>query len=169
MKLYYNRIFKYFIDVIKESLVVALPLYRIMIPMIVLVKILKEAGIVELLGHWLAPLMSVVGLPGSMGLVWAATMLGGFFPGIIIFADFSATEVLNVRQVTVLSSLMLIAHSLPIELKIVNKAGANWFTMGIIRIFGALIYGIILNQFLLRFNMLKERNVLLWYPKLKKY
>jgi len=164
MKIVFRRIFKYLKDVFKESIAVALPLYRIMIPMIILVKILKEMGVVEILGYWLAPLMSIVGLPGSMGLVWGATMLGGFFPGIIIFADLSSSEVLTVNQVTVLSSLMLIAHSLPIELQIANKAGSRWLSMGIIRILGALFYGMILNQILNWGNWLTEKSVLLWHP-----
>ena len=136
-------------NIFKESLSVALPLYRIIIPMIIVVKILKEIGAVEILGQWMAPLMGLVGLPGSMGLVWAATLVAGFYPGIFIFADLAATEMLTVGQVTILSSLMLIAHSLPIELQIAGKAGPRWLSMGIIRIGGALLYGMILNQILL--------------------
>lgn len=73
-------------DFFLESVSVALPVFRIMIPMIILVKILKEMGAIDILGQWLAPVMGIVGLPGSMGLVWAATMVAGFFPGMIIFA-----------------------------------------------------------------------------------
>jgi len=68
-------------DFFREAFSVALPLFRIMIPMIIVVKILKEIGAIEILGQWLAPVMGIVGLPGSMGLVWAATMVAGFFPG----------------------------------------------------------------------------------------
>lgn len=161
----FNPILKNFIDIIKESLVVALPLYKIMIPMIILVKILKEMGFVEILGQLLAPIMAIVGLPGSMGLVWAATLLGGFFPGIIIFADLASNEILTVGQVTILSSLMLIAHSLPVELQITHKAGSHWLCMGFIRIGGALLYGVILNQILVWGDWLNERSTLLWYPE----
>ncbi len=160
-----TKFFNYLKDSFKESLAISLPLYRIMIPMIILIKILKELGLVEILGNWLAPLMSIVGLPGSMGLVWAATILGGFFPGIIIFADLGSTEVLTVSQVTVLSSLMLVAHSLPIELQIADKAGARWLSMGIIRVLGAILYGMILNKILIWGDLLTERSVLLWHPK----
>ena len=58
-----------FRKIIQESVDLALPLYRIIIPMIIVVKILKGIGAIEILGHWLAPLMGLVGLPGSMGLV----------------------------------------------------------------------------------------------------
>jgi len=152
-------------NIFKESLSVALPLYRIIIPMIIVVKILKEIGAVEILGQWMAPLMGLVGLPGSMGLVWAATLVAGFYPGIFIFADLAATEMLTVGQVTILSSLMLIAHSLPIELQIAGKAGPRWLSMGIIRIGGALLYGMILNQILLWGNWLSESRILLWHPE----
>ena len=152
-------------NIFKESLSVALPLYRIIIPMIIVVKILKEIGVVEILGQWMAPLMGLVGLPGSMGLVWAATLVAGFYPGIFIFADLAATEMLTVGQVTILSSLMLIAHSLPIELQIAGKAGPRWLSMGIIRIGGALLYGMILNQILLWGNWLSESTILLWHPE----
>ena len=150
---------------IRESVSVALPLFRIMIPMIIVVKILKEMGAIDILGQWLAPVMGIVGLPGSMGLVWAATLVAGFFPGIIVFADLAASEMLTVGQVTVLSSMMLIAHSLPVELQIANKAGPRWLSMGIFRIGGALLYGLILNQILLWGNWLTESNILLWYPE----
>ena len=150
---------------IRESVSVALPLFRIMIPMIIVVKILKEMGAIDILGQWLAPVMGIVGLPGSMGLVWAATLVAGFFPGIIVFADLAASEMLTVGQVTVLTSMMLIAHSLPVELQIANKAGPRWLSMGIIRIGGALLYGLILNQILLWGNWLTESSILLWYPE----
>jgi spore maturation protein SpmB len=152
-------------EFICESVSVALPLFRIMIPMIIVVKILKEMGAINILGQWLAPVMGIVGLPGSMGLVWAATLVAGFFPGIIVFADLAASEMLTVGQVTVLTSMMLIAHSLPVELQIANKAGPRWLSMGIFRIGGALLYGLILNQILLWGNWLTESSILLWSPK----
>ena len=110
-------------DFFREALNVALPLFRIMIPMIIVVKILKEMGAIDILGQWLAPVMGIVGLPGSMGLVWAATLVAGFFPGIIIFADLAARQMLTVGQGTVLTSMMLLAPARPDELPMSNKAG----------------------------------------------
>ena len=151
-------------DFLRESVSVAFPLFRIMIPMIIVVKILKEIGAIDILGQSLAPVMGVVGLPGSMGLVWAATLVAGFFPGMIIFADLATGAMLTVGQVTVLTSMMLIAHSLPVELQIADKAGPRWLSMGVLRIGGALLYGLILNQILLWGNWLSESSVLLWHP-----
>ena len=72
---------------------------------------------------------------------------------------------LTVGQVTILSSLMLIAHSLPIELQIADKAGPRWWSMGILRVGGALLYGMILNQVLHWGNWLSESSILLWHPE----
>ena len=165
MTKFVSKLFFKLKDFIRESLGVAFPLFRIMIPMIIVVKILKEIGAIDILGQWLAPVMGIVGLPGSMGLVWAATLVTGFFPGIIVFADLAASEMLTVGQVTVLTSMMLMAHSLPVELQIANKAGPRWLSMGIFRIGGALLYGLILNQILLWGNWLTESSILLWYPE----
>ena len=90
-----------FRKIIQESVSLALPLYRIIIPMIIVVKILKEIGVIEILGQWLAPLMGLVGLPGSMGLVWAATLVGGFYPGIFIFV---AKLIICLGTLTILAS-----------------------------------------------------------------
>ncbi len=164
MNLSAPAIIKKFSNQIKVTYQIALPLYRIMIPMMVLIKVLKEFGAIELLGHWLAPLMGIVGLPGSMGLVWAMTLVAGFYPGMYVFVDLAASEILTVGQVTIISSLMLIAHALPIELKITGKAGARWWSMGLFRIGAALLYGAILNQILHWGGWLSSANVLLWQP-----
>ncbi len=151
--------------ILRESVAIALPLFRIMIPIIVLVKVLQEVGMVEVLGQVLAPLMGLVGLPGSMGLVWAATILSGPYTGIVVFANLVSTDPLSVAQVTVLSSMMLIAHSLPIELKVVAKAGPRMWGMAVIRLGGALLYGMILHQVLHGGAWLQEPAALLWTPE----
>ncbi len=151
--------------ILRESVQIILPLFRIMIPVILLVKVLQEIGMVEVLGQLLFPLMDLVGLPGSMGLVWAATILSGPYTGIVVFANLVSTDPLNVAQVTVLSSMMLIAHSLPIELKIVAKAGPRMWGMGVIRLGGALLYGILLHHTLQWGGWLQETAQLLWTPE----
>jgi hypothetical protein len=151
--------------VLVESYQIIVPLFRIMIPVIILVKILQEVGLVEVLGSGLAPLMDLVGLPGSMGLVWAATLLSGLYTGVVVFADLSLLESLTVGQVSVLSSMMLIAHALPIELRIVAQAGPRMWSMGVLRIGGALLYGFLLDQTLRAMNWLQEPARLLWTPE----
>ncbi|MBU1294802.1 MAG: hypothetical protein KKD82_08265, partial [Gammaproteobacteria bacterium] len=59
----------------KEILNVTWTLYKIMIPMIIIIKVVEEFGGIELLSQWLSPVMSFVGLPSEMGLVWATTLV----------------------------------------------------------------------------------------------
>ena len=40
-----------------------------------------------MLGEALSPIMRVVGLPGSMGLVWATGMLVNMYAAIVVFAS----------------------------------------------------------------------------------
>ena len=61
-------------------------LFRIMVPLIVAVKILQETGGVTFLGNLLAPVMEVVGLPGSMGLVWATTLVVNIYAGMVVLS-----------------------------------------------------------------------------------
>jgi hypothetical protein len=115
-----------------------------MIPVSILVKILQETGLIVYIGKALAPLMSVIGLPGEMGLVWASAMIGNIYAGIITF--FNIGMDLTVAQITVLSTIILIAHTLPIELAITQKAGIKAVTAFLFRFIFGIIAGIILYQ-----------------------
>ncbi len=124
-----------------ETVQISLTLFRIMIPVIIAVKILQQFGAVAALGEILSPVMRIVGLPGSMGLVWATTILSNIYTGIVVFVSVSANESLTVAQTTVLGTMMLVAHSLPIELRIAQKAGARLRFMGLFRMGGAFVLG----------------------------
>jgi hypothetical protein len=115
-----------------------------MIPISILVKILQELGLIVYIGDALAPLMNVMGLPGEMGLVWASAMIGNIYAGIITY--FSVGVDLTVAQITVLATVILIAHTLPIELAITQKAGAKAIFAFLFRFLLAFIAGIILFQ-----------------------
>jgi hypothetical protein len=113
-----------------------------MIPVSIIVKILQETGLIVYIGDALSPLMSVMGLPGEMGLVWASAMLGNIYAGIITF--FSIGIELSVAQLTVLSTVILIAHTLPVELAITQKAGVKAGSDFLFRFVFGFLAGIIL-------------------------
>ena len=112
----------------------------------------------------LEPLMQLVGLPAEMGLVWAATLLTNIYGGMIIFAGMTGQESLSVSQVTVLGSMMLIAHALPIELRIIQKSGVRILYIFLLRVLGALIVGFILHHIYSAGNYLSEPNQSFWRP-----
>ncbi|MBQ0757800.1 MAG: hypothetical protein KBT66_08925 [Amphritea sp.] len=129
----------------REIYEVCLLLFKIMIPVLIVVKTLEEVGAIPYISLALEPIMHLVGLPESMGLVWTTTLLTNIYGGMLIFFQLAPQENLTVAQVTVLSSMLLIAHSLPIELRIVQKAGVRIIVALLIRILSALALGIVLH------------------------
>jgi hypothetical protein len=161
-------VFKELISIVHDILHVYLTLLKIMVPALLVVKGLELMGAIELISMLLSPVMTAVGLPSTMGIVWATTMLTNIYGGMIVFFELSANESLSVAQVTVLGCMMLIAHGLPVEGAIAKKAGVTWRATLSIRIFGALIFGVLLNIIYQYFDYLQETNILLWQPELVK-
>lgn len=120
-------------------------LFRVMLPMALLTRLLQQLGWIEPIGRALAPLMRLVGLPGEMALAWAAAMLTNMYGGLATYLQLTATTPLNVAQTTVLMVLILEAHTLPVEALVARQAGARLrFTLPW-RIGGALLLGALLN------------------------
>ncbi len=102
---------QWFGELLLEIYQVASTLFKIMIPALLLVKLLEELGGVEIIAALLGPVMTLVGLPESMALVWATTLLTNIYTGMVIFFNQAPLEQLSVAQVTVLGTMMLIAHT----------------------------------------------------------
>jgi hypothetical protein len=139
-------------------------LFRIIVPIAIGVRLLEMAGAIGLLGQLLAPLMALAGLPGSMGLVWAATLVTNIYAGMVVFAGVAPGAGLNVAQVTVLATMMLIAHAIPVEASIAQRAGTRFRTMAALRVIGALIAGALLNLGYTLTGTLQRPNTALWTP-----
>jgi spore maturation protein SpmB len=140
-----SRAAVFFKDLGADSYVTAVELLKVTIPAIILTKILEELGLIVYIGRLLDPVMGLMGLPGEVALVWATAILTTPYGAIGVYAALAPTLNLTVANVTVLASIMLIAHSLPVELSITKKAGAGIMPMGLIRILGGLLYGMLLN------------------------
>ena len=136
----------FFADALLRSARIYWTLFRLAFPLLVLMRALDEAfGVVELMGRGLSPLMGLVGLPGEAAVVWACALLLNIYAAMLLLAGMWSELSLTSAQATVLATMILVAHALPVELKIAQKAGAGWWTMFAVRIFGALSLGMILN------------------------
>lgn len=127
--------------VLWETVRVYVTLLKVMVPALVAVKLLQEWGAIDGLGELLSPAMSMIGLPPSIGIVWATTLLTNVFTGVVIFFQVAGDIVLTVEQVTVLGTLMLIGHSIPVEGAVARRAGVPWWVTIALRIGGALLLG----------------------------
>lgn len=161
-----NGMIRFFRELISDTLKTAFVLFKIMIPISIVVKILQETGAISYIGIALFPLMKYVGLPGEMGLVWATGMITNLYGGILAFISISAPIHLSIAQVSVLSLMMLTAHTFPIELRIANKSGVRLFVMFIIRFGFAFISGIILNIIYTSLNILQEPSTIMLKPSI---
>lgn len=138
-----GKVHSFFHELWREIIEVTWTLYKLMIPIIVVIKVIEEMGGITLLSEFLAPLMSALGLPQEMGLVWATTLLTNIYAGMLIFMNSSAE--LTVAQVSVLSALMLIAHSLPIEAAVAKRAGVGLMMTLVVRLGGGLLFAWLLH------------------------
>ena len=149
-------------SLLHETWLTSWELIRITIPVAVLTKILEEFGLIAHLSTVLEPVMSLIGLPGSLGLVWATALLTNLYGGIAVFATLAPGLLLTSGQITVLCSAMLIAHSLPVELSVSKRAGANIIPIGLLRLIGAVGYAFLLNQICLGLHLWQNEAKLLF-------
>lgn len=112
-------------------------------------------------GAVLSPLMALVGLPGDAGVIWATAIFVNVYSGLILTAELWDVLALTGAQATVLSVIMLIAHSLPVEVRIAQKAGVRAPVTLLARLGGALALGALLSAIYRYGNWLQDPAVLL--------
>lgn len=152
-------------DWLTEVWVIFSSLMKIMIPALLVVRCIELLGWIEALGTMIQPLMILVGLPGETGLVWMAAMMGNIYTGMAVFYQLGLAEQLSIAQVSVISSMMLIAHSLPVEVAIARTIGISlWFTL-LLRVGGAFIFGFIVYQTHSGLGLLQTPAPQLWQPE----
>jgi hypothetical protein len=152
-------------DWLTEVWMIFSSLMKIMIPALIIVRCIDLLGWIEALGEMIQPVMLLVGLPGETGLVWMAAMMGNIYTGMAVFYQLGMAEQLTIAQVSVISSMMLIAHSLPIEVAIARAVGISlWFTL-LLRIGGAFVFGFICYQSHSNLALLQTPAPQLWQPE----
>jgi hypothetical protein len=151
-----NRLARALAEVLRQSLRTSFDLFKVIVPIILLIRLLDLLGVIKYLGIALGPVMELVGLPGQTGLVWATTMVTNLYGGVAVFVSLDVT--MSAAQVTVLTTMMLIAHNLPVELRIAQKAGTRFRMMAVLRIGGALLAGLSLNHFYRATGWLSQTN-----------
>ncbi|OEF09834.1 hypothetical protein [Vibrio genomosp. F10] len=152
----------FFKELVRDIFDVTFTLFKIMIPIIIAIKVIEELGGIVILSAWISPIMEFVGLPKELGLVWATTMLTNIYAGLIVFINLDMQ--LTVAQVSILGSMMLLAHSLPIEAAIAKKAGVSLFATLFIRIGGGLFLAWLLNLTYQAGDFHTQAAVSLWQP-----
>lgn len=130
---------------LRNAVRVYLVLFKILIPVIILVKVLQELHVIQYLALPLGPVMEIVGLPAELGLVWATAMLNNLYTALVVLAALTAKTPITQAQATILCAMMLVAHALPWELRIAHECGARPLFQLVFRVSAAFVLGWLLH------------------------
>lgn len=139
-------------------------LARIMIPITIAAELLSRLGVIEMVAPIFAPVMNLVGLPSELGLAWLTAMLVGIWGAVPLLFTLVPISSLSVADVTIFSSLVLFAHGLPVEQKIIQMAGPGMAVTTTLRILGGLLYAVLLHTVLEMTGWLSAPVAPAWIP-----
>lgn len=136
-----TKIYRIFYETFKSTAQTILKLAKIMIPVIFIVTLIKMTGILEVIAGLFEPAMKIFNLPGEATL---PLILGAV---VNLYAAISAIETLDLtpNQITTISIMLLIAHSLLVETAVIASLGVKKITQLSIRIGIAIVVGIIIS------------------------
>ncbi|MCD6589281.1 MAG: hypothetical protein J7K88_12105 [Candidatus Fermentibacteraceae bacterium] len=157
-----KQIIQWFTVMLVKTGRVCVDLFKVMIPALVVVKILELTGIFAPVASAIAPVMKLAGLPGEAGLAWVTGMLSNMYGGLTVTAGMIHPLQMNAAQVTTLCSMLLVSHSLPVEITVAARAGVKpWFLIPF-RLITGLAFGIILGQLFRVTGILQGTPAVLW-------
>ncbi|MCF0165421.1 MAG: nucleoside recognition protein [Bacteroidales bacterium] len=103
--------------------------------------LLKYFNILPYISDFVNPVFRYFGLPGDAALAFVS----GYFVNVYSAIAVMATIEMDVRSITILSTMVLCAHSMILETAVLKKTGTNAVRMVINRTLGALALGFVLN------------------------
>lgn len=147
-----------------ETLEIYWVLARIMVPITIMTELLSRMGAIEAVAPAFAPVMGLVGLPPELGLAWLSGMLVGIWGAVPLIFVLVPASSLTVADITVFSALLLFAHGLPIEQKIIQKAGPGMIATTLLRVLGGVLYAFLLHRLLAATGWLSSPANPTWIP-----
>ncbi|MDB2371775.1 hypothetical protein N9W28_04815 [Alphaproteobacteria bacterium] len=145
-------------NIIQESSKIFWVLFKVILPVVIIIRALELLGAIPYLAKYLEPLTSFIGIDGSLGLVWMAAILVNIYAGMAAFASLQSIFDYTVAETTILGLIILIAHSLPIEVAIARQSRVSAIFNLLFRFINAVIAGKILNYIFIKFDLFNEPN-----------
>ena len=146
----------FFKKLFQEIKDVTIPLYKILIPFIFIIKLLEVTGIVDLIAKAFAPLMGLIGLPPELGIIWVTALIVNIYAALILFINILPFLDVSVAQITILTVAMLLCHNLLVESAISRSAGVSFVFTCLYRLVSAFLACCVLNLIYSKFNYLNE-------------
>jgi hypothetical protein len=153
-----KNIQKVLANIVHESSKIFWVLFKVILPIVIIIRLLELTGAIPYLSKFLEPLTSFIGIDGSLGLVWMAAILVNIYAGMAAFASLQSIFDYSVAETTILGLIILIAHSLPIEVAIARKSRVSGLFNLLFRFINAVIAGKILNYIFIKFDLFNEKN-----------
>ncbi|GAB6099069.1 nucleoside recognition protein [Halanaerocella petrolearia] len=128
----------------KKALSSYVSLVKIIIPVYIVVTFIDYTGGINYLAKVFSPLMKWVGLPGEAVLALLTGYLLNIYGALAVIASLD----LGVREVTILGTMLGVAHSLIIEAAVIKKIKGRLIPLVSLRVVLSILAGIILNLIL---------------------
>lgn len=124
-----------------KGLTVTVDLAKIVVPVYILVTFLKYTPVLGYIAKTAEPLMKMAGLPGEA----SVAIVLGYFTNLYAAIGAIASLNLSSKETTIIATMLLIAHSLPMETAVSKKVGVSGLAMVAIRVILSVAAGAALN------------------------
>lgn len=132
-------------------------LFKFMIPISIIIRFIQQWGLLSYICDFLEPVMQIAGLPAETAIVWLTTMVVSIYGGFLtLFSIYPHMEPMTVAQMTTLFTMMLVAHTFPIEITIAQKTGIKAWIMTAIRFVFAILLGFLMSRMYNAMGVLQE-------------
>jgi hypothetical protein len=129
---------------IREGVRIGAKILLIMLPISFVVTLLEAVGLIEAVVRVLSPYGQYVGLYGASVLAYITGVLINCYSAIAIIITLSLSQ----KELTILALMLLLCHTLPLEVPIQKKAGASALLMLGVRVGSSLLAGALLHGLL---------------------
>ncbi len=130
---------------LRSGLSTTFRLVRIIIPFYFLIEWLKLTPVLGWLGHVLAPVMKIWGLPGEAGFVLVTGNLVNLYAAIAVMIPLH----LSIPQITLIGLMLGISHNLIVETAVLKEARMPAVRLALLRLVSSGIVGWLVSRFLM--------------------